>query len=217
MNVAAISKSEDNCLTKFLDIEEVPSHSSHLTSTEQAVQQHYGDNTSYVAEQNRYRVLLPRKTPEPVLGESRGQALQKFHSNEKSILRKGTWGRFEEVVQQYIDLGHVQLVSEDEMATPPQETFYMPMHGVTKEASSSTKLRVVFDGSAHTSSHASLNDIMEVGPTLHPPLHDILIRFRTFRVALSADISKMYRDILLHPRDHQLHKFLWRPHPEGVV
>ena len=74
------------------------------------------------------------------------------------------------MVQQYIDLGHAQLVSEDEMATPPpppppQETFYMPMHGVTKEASSSTKLRVVFDGSAHTSSHASLNDILEVGPT----------------------------------------------------
>ena len=36
-------------------------------------------------------------------------------------------------------------------------------------------------------------------------------------MALSADISKMYREILLHPRDRQLHRFLWRPHPEGVV
>ena len=118
-------------------------------------------------------------------------------------------------------MGHACEVTDEEMRAtppppppPPQETFYMPMHAVTKESSSSTKLRVVFDGSAKSSSDSSLNDILEVGPTLHP---DIILRFRTHRVAVSADISKMYREVALHPADRQLHRFLWRPHPDGVV
>ena len=94
-------------------------------------------------------------------------------------------------------MGHACEVTDEEMRAtppppPPQETFYMPMHAVTKESSSSTKLRVVFDGSAKSSSGSSLNDILEVGPTLHPTLQDIILRFRTHRVAVSADISKLY-------------------------
>ena len=45
---------------------------------------------------------------------------------------------------------------------------------------------------------------------LHPTLDHILLKFRTYRVALSGDISKMYREILLSPSDRQLHRFVWR-------
>ena len=220
MNVVSVDQSEDSCLRKFWEVEEPPSHSTHLTETEQSVEQHYRDNTLYVASKSRYQVRLPRKHHGAALGESKGQALQRFFTNERSIIRKGTWGKFQGVVKEYIDLEHASLVSDEEMVAtpppppPPQETFYMPMHGVVKEASSTTKLRVVFDGSAKSSNGSSLNDILEVGPTLHPTLQDIILRFRTF---MSADISKMYREVLLHPSDRQLHRFLWRPHPDGVV
>ena len=50
----------------------------------------------------------------------------------------------------------------------PTPLSYLPMHGVYKESSSTTKLRVVFDASAQTSTNTSLNDILSVGPTLHP-------------------------------------------------
>ena len=75
------------------------------------------------------------------------------------------------------------------------------------------KLRVVFDASAKSSTQNSLNDMLMVGPTLHPTLDQILLRFRTYRVALTGDISKMYREILLNKDDRQLHRFLWRPDP----
>ena len=84
------------------------------------------------------------------------------------------------------------------------------MHGVTKESSSTTKLRVVFDAGAHSSTNISLNDILSVGPTLHPTLDQILHKFRTYRIAISGDISKMYREVLLNNSDRQLHRFLWR-------
>ena len=59
--------------------------------------------------------------------------------------------------------------------------------------------------------------MLEVGPTLNPTLQDVLLRFRKFRVAVTADISKMYREIVLHLGDRQLHRFLWRPGKEGPV
>ncbi len=59
----------------------------------------------------------------------------------------------------------------------------------------------------------SLNDNLLVGPTIHPPL-DVLLRFRLYPVALTADISKMYRAIELTHTDKDLHRFVWRSHPK---
>ena len=36
-------------------------------------------------------------------------------------------------------------------------------------------------------------------------------------MAVSADIQKMYREILLHPGDRHLHRFLWRPKQVGPI
>ena len=82
------------------------------------------------------------------------------------------------------------------------------MHAVTKESSTSTKLRVVFDASARTTSGHSLNETLMVGPTLYPDIIDILIRFRSYSVSVTADISKMYRAVALSPLDRDLHRFV---------
>ena len=47
-----------------------------------------------------------------------------------------------------MDLKHAECVPEADMHKPSQETFYLPMHAVRKEESTTTKLRVVFDASA---------------------------------------------------------------------
>ena len=46
---------------------------------------------------------------------------------------------------------------------PKGKFFYMPVHIVYKESSTTTKIRAVFDASATTSSGASLNSILMVG------------------------------------------------------
>ena len=86
----------------------------------------------------------------------------------------------------------------------------MPVHAVFKDSSNTTKVRAVFDASAKTTNHKSLNDLLAVGPTLHPTLDQILLKFRTYAVAISGDITKMYREVLLHPEDRPLHRFIWR-------
>ncbi|XP_070156736.1 uncharacterized protein [Polyergus mexicanus] len=79
--------------------------------------------------------------------------------------------------------------------TAKRPVVYLLHHGVIKEASTSTKLRAVFDASSKTSSGKSLNDILPVGRTIQRNLIDIVIRFRCYNVALTGDIQKMYRQI----------------------
>ena len=91
------------------------------------------------------------------------------------------------------------------------------MHAVYKESSTTTKVRAVFDTSAKTSTGVSLNDTLLVGPTVHPPLIDVLLNFRSHRIALTADVSKMYRAIQLVEEDKDLHHFVWRSSPQDTI
>ena len=71
------------------------------------------------------------------------------------------------------------------------------MHGVVKESSTTTKLRVVFDASAKTSTGYSLNDILLPGPSLYPKLTKMINQFCLNKIGMSDDISKMFREISL--------------------
>ena len=45
---------------------------------------------------------------------------------------------------------------------------------------------------------------------MQPNLASVLIRFRTHRVGLIADVEKMYLQIKLAPKDQDEHRYLWR-------
>ena len=96
------------------------------------------------------------------------------------------------MMEEYLEMQHAELVPVADLQKSPQEVFYLPMHAVRKEHSTTTKLRAVFDASAKSSTGVSLNDTLLVGPTVHPSLIDVLLRFRLHRVALTTDVSKMY-------------------------
>ena len=63
----------------------------------------------------------------------------------------------------------------------------------------------------------TLNDTLLVGPTVHSSLVDVLIRFRLHRVALTTDVSRMYRAVLLVPSDRDLNRFVWRSDPSHTL
>jgi len=71
---------------------------------------------------------------------------------------------------EYLELDHMELV--DESTDLP--TYYLQHHAVFKADSSTTKMRVVFNGSAAASSGLSLNEILLKGPKVQPDIIQIL-------------------------------------------
>ena len=186
-----------------------------VAPTDELVEEHYVKHVSYSPDRQRYTVALPRREDVPPLGESRPQALARYLNHERAVIRKGTHQPYQAVMQEYFTLNHAEEVPAE--LSLPTEHFYMPMHAVTKETSTSTKLRIVFDGSALTTNGMSLNNILHSGPTIQPTLSQTLLRFRSYPIGLSADIAKMYREVELEEKDRDLHRFLWREQPTDPV
>ena len=158
----------------------------------------------------RYSVCLPRIEPTPELGDSRPLALKCFLSNERSLQRRGQLSSYASALKEYGSLGHSEKVPDQDLAISASQHFYMPAHGVVKEASTTTKLRVVFDASAKTPTGVSLNDTLLPIPSLYPLLTSVLNKFRLHKVALTSDISKMFQEVVLDPQEWDYHQFLRR-------
>ena len=120
-------------------------------------------------------------------------------------------------MDEYFQSGHAEEVPAADYEKPVHEVFYLPIHCVHKESSTTTKVRAVFDASAKTLTGISLNETLLVGPTVHSTLIDVLLRFRLHRVALTADVSRMYRAIALTDTDKDLHRFVWRDSPHDPL
>ena len=158
-------------------------------------------------ENGRYVVNLPKKDSLTKLGDSRSQGLKRFYSLEKRLestpeLKK----EYVEFMEEYIEMGHMSKIND---AYDSEVSYYIPHHPVFKPTSTSTKLRVVFDASARTSSGMSLNDILAVGPTIQSDLNTILLKFRLHPYAFIADTTKMYRQILVDLSDRHLQRVFW--------
>ena len=209
-------ESKDDTLRKFWEIEEGPTSEAALSLEERSVLDHFKTNHTRTTE-GRFVVPLPKRSDARQIGESRFQAVRRFLSLERSLTAKNKFQDFECVMREYMDLGHAEPVSLEDLEKPEGQVFYLPMHAVYKSSSTTTKIRAVFDASAKSVTGVSLNDILLVGPAVHPTLIDVLLRFRRRRIAVTADVSKMYRAVELAPCDRDLHRFVWRSSPSDVL
>ena len=173
----------DSILQRFSEIEETVSNNNPLTLEEKHVVQLYKEN-HYRLDSGVFVTPLPRKQQHKPLGESRSKAIRRFVHLEQSLLAKGKSQEFHSVMEEYFDLDHAEVVPFSDLDKPPHQSFYLPMHAVRKDCSTTTKLRIVFDASAKTSTGVSLNDILLVGYTVHSSLVDVLLRFRLHRITL---------------------------------
>ena len=66
-----------------------------------------------------------------------------------------------------------------------------------------TKLRMVYDASLKTSG-PSLNECLYKGPKFHQLILDLLIRFRSYKVTLIADVEKAFLMIAVDEKDRDV-------------
>ncbi|XP_067214144.1 uncharacterized protein [Linepithema humile] len=141
--------------------------------------------------------------------------LQRFWKLEEVSSVTSSSMSVNEQESEYEKLGHMKLIPNSQ--PEPTVAYYLPHHGVIRETSQTTKLRVVFNGSSRTSSGVSLNDLLYTGKKLQIDVLDVLIWFRQFRYVFFSDIEKMYRQINVHEEDQKFQRILWRNKAKDIV
>ena len=82
--------------------------------------------------------------------------------------------------------------------------FYLPIFAVTNKEST----RLVFDAAAKAKGF-SLNDMLLPGPDRNNPLKGVLLRFRQFAKAFTADVENMFHQFFVPPEERTYMRFFW--------
>lgn len=192
-------------LQKFWEMETLQFSNTHSLE-ERAAELHYSQNVTHRSDQH-YEVALPFNDMVDKIGNTAAKAKKIFLSSERRLRQ------FPEKQQHYVDFmdemiaqGHLvptQLASDG-------KEYFMIHHMVTRLSSSTTKYRIVFNGSFKSDTGVSLNDSLLVGPTIQPEVFSHLIRFRELPIAVTSDIAKMYRMVFIRDQDRHMQKIWWR-------
>lgn len=196
----------DRVMNTFWEIENIPSGRSpkpdDVLAENLFVNEHSRDPVT-----GRYVVRYPFR-PDHNLGDSRQMALRRFVNLESRLNRDPRLkDEYHEFMSEYEALGHMKCLGEMKNV---DSKYLIPHFCIHKPTSTSTKLRTVFDASTKTSNNKSLNDVVLTGPKLQADINQILINFRLHKICISADICKMYRQILIHPDQRPYQHILWR-------
>ncbi|XP_029166020.1 uncharacterized protein LOC114936857 [Nylanderia fulva] len=211
----SISPSTDALLKQFWEIEEVSAASS-LTEEEVECKTHFASTHSRLPS-GRYLVCLPFRTDHITkVGRSLHVASGAFDKLERRLERNiDLAASYCNFILEYEQMGHMARVPQREVIN--KNSFYLPHHPVVKASSSTSPIRVVFNASSPMDNGILLNDLLLTGPKLQTDLLFIIMRWRTHRLVLVADIAKMFRQIMVHPIDTDFQRILWRPHPDEPV
>ncbi|XP_051175264.1 uncharacterized protein LOC127290613 [Leptopilina boulardi] len=193
-----------NKLEKFWTMENY-GDKVHLSKEEKECEEHFSANVGRDLE-GKYIVRLPFNKKIEELGPSFAAAKRRFFALERKLQKDANLKEnYITFMKQFEELGHMEAINEIK-----EDGYYMPHQAVIRESSLTTKLRVVFDASAKTTTGISLNEAMLVGPSVQGTLFFLILRFRQHPVAVSADVEKMFRQFWVHPDDRKFQRIIWR-------
>jgi hypothetical protein len=153
----------------------------------------------------RFETGLLWKEDDMKIPNNHEDALKRLKSLEKKLDKDEDFKKkYEERISNLLDSGYAEKV-----AAPPTEdkTWYLPHFAVINPEK--PKIRVVHDAAARSHGR-SLNDMLLPGPDLLQSLPGVVMRFRQYPYALSADIKEMFMQVKIREEDRDALRFLWR-------
>ena len=157
----------------------------------------------------RYQVTLPWKSDTRPLSDCHALCVGRLNQLYKRLMKgESILKEYDEVFRKQLEDGIIERVPHSEEGLSSRH--FLPHHGVIREDKETTKLRVVFDGSAKDGvKDLSLNDCLEKGPNTTPHIFDILLKFRSYPIGIVADVEKAFHQIVVSPKDRNMLRFLW--------
>ncbi|XP_055910550.1 uncharacterized protein LOC129944915 [Eupeodes corollae] len=198
----------DDLVQKFWMQEESFKSSVDTLTPEEEECEHIFQSTHSRDAVGRFIVRLPFKSVPASFGDSRSPALKCLSRLKNRFVQNTEFAiDYSNFITEYEQLGHMQRVPTQTQNN--DQMFYLPHHCVLRSCSSTTKLRVVFNGSLKTDKGKSLNGFLHEGKKLQVDLPDVLTRWRVNEFAYCADVKKMFRQIKVHPDDWNYQRILW--------
>lgn len=207
----------DTLVKRFWELEEPPSAPPILHHAHAECEEFYKSTTSRDTATGRYTVALPFRNDVYTLGNSYESARRRFMSLERKLeASPNVRLAYDNVIKDYQDKGYISPAPPYD-PSDPNPTYVIPHHGVVREDKTTTRLRIVMDASSKTSTGISLNDILHTGPNLQGNLFEIILKFRLYAVAISADCRQQFLQIVVRESDRRYQCILYRFNPQDPI
>ncbi|XP_058810473.1 uncharacterized protein LOC131675492 [Phymastichus coffea] len=207
-----VSNDLSDVIERFWTVEEVPVAPKSLKPQDEVCEKLFAETHKRTTD-GRFQVRLPLNSEPPrVADETRRVALGSLQHLLRRFSRDPTLQQaYTDFMETYIKLGHMIPVPRSEIKNT--RAWYHPHHPVITGTAEKPKIRVVFDASRRTHDKYCLNELLMSGPALQSDLSLILLNWRRYKYVFTADIVKMFRQILVAREDQDLQRILWSRAP----
>ena len=170
-------------------------------------------DTETTFENGHYVVPMLWKSEES-LPDSKPMASRRlWHLTKRFQKDESYFEKYKENVDGYIQNDFAKKLDKEEALTRSRKSWYLPHHGVINE-NKPGRVRMVFDAASKVN-NKGLNSNLSTGPDLMNSLLGVLLRFRKHKIAVVADIEKMFYQVRLKAKDTDSLRFLWKDDPKS--
>ena len=199
----------DNTIENFWNLEGIGISECPYQNDDKIAYEHFLKNIKR-DKSGRYKVALPWKNKEYLLPDNFWVSFQRLKGIWQKIakipdkeLRDKTLRKYDEIFKEQIKDDVLEIVQNDNS----EKIHYIPHHAIYRPEKD--RIRVVIDASCKTKNNESLNQQLYRGPVLLPDLCATLINFRTFDIAIIADVKAAFHQIEIHKKDRDVLRLLW--------
>ncbi|XP_035223434.1 uncharacterized protein LOC118196140, partial [Stegodyphus dumicola] len=197
MSVMVNESNISDQLKKFWDLENlgIEAEAADIEPPEKEIMSEFESGITY--QNKRYKVKLPWKPNMKTLLENNEQiAMKRFLRLKSSFTNDPSlFCEYSTVLKNYLSENIIEPVPVDEVNLR-QNTFYLPHQAVIRTDKTTSKLRIVFDASAHAKGQLTLNDCLYTGP-----------------IAFVADIKMAFLQIEIDESERNYTRFFWEEDP----
>ena len=147
---------------------------------------------------------LPWRDNHPAISSDYELCVNRLKSLQRKLLKEPELIReYNQIIEEQLSKGIVEKVAAED--NEKENVHYLPHQAVIRRDRETTKLRIVYVGSAKPPKRThSLNDCLETGPNYTPQLFDTLVNFRWHKIGLTADIEKAFLMVGINKRDRDM-------------
>ncbi|VDH97941.1 Hypothetical predicted protein [Mytilus galloprovincialis] len=211
-NCLVCHKQEECDLEKFWKLESLGIDAKEQNDPDLAESIENYLQTSITKKNNKYVTKLPWRENAPELPTNEDIAKRRTESVIRRLKKDPEMFRkYGEIITDQEQRGFIEKVYDESTCT--NKVHYIPHHPVKKD-SVTTPIRIVYNCSCRANdSSPCLNDCLATYPPIMTDLTEILVRFRMYKYAVTADIEKAFLHIELDVDDRDVTRFYWLENP----